>query len=122
MPLTMAIDILVVAIDDDIGSEMRYVADSRGWAVLQCPSLRQAMKQVVATQPKVVIVQVAESYDRALQLIRMLQTGWRRLAVIVAAADHSEQFERDVRAAGASSYLPGREARDKVDRYVAAML
>lgn len=122
MALTTNIDILVVTIDDNIIEEMRYVADSRGWAVLQCPSLRQAMKQVVAVQPKVVIVQVSDRYDKAIQLIRMLQTGWRRLAVIVVSTDHSHQCEREVRTAGASVYLPSHEAIGKVDRYVSAMV
>ena len=122
MALTANIDILVVTIDDNIIADMRYVADSRGWAVLQCPSLRQAMKQVVAVQPKVVVVQVSDRYDKALRLIRMLQTGWRRLAVIVVSTEHSHQCEREVRTAGASVYLPGREAIGKVERYVSAML
>ena len=122
MPVSTAINILVVSVDSNMESDMRYVANNRGWAHLQCGSLRQSMKQVIATQPKVVILQISRSVDKAIQLIRMIQTGWRRIPLIVAAAKHTEQLERDARIAGATCYLPGRESLHRIDQYLDAIL
>src|SRR5690606_2243747 len=117
-----ALDVLVVSIDDEPGPDLQRVASRHGWLQLHCPSLRQAMRQVMTLQPRVVIVQVAAVSDSALQLVRMLQAGWRKVALIVTSRLHSDDLEREARIAGATAYLPEGEAEAVVDQYVDQIL
>ncbi len=120
MAVTLNADVLVVSTDDHLGGQLKQALDRPGWALLEALSLRQSlkqiMKQVIATQPKVVILPVAQMTDRALQLIRLLQSGYRRMSVIVTTPQHSDELEREVRTSGATCYVPGGMAA--VDEYV----
>ena len=122
MALTMNNEVMAVSMDESYGSDLQRMADHRGWRVLERTPLRQAMRQVIARQPRVVILQVSQATDRALQLIRMLHTGWRRVPLIVVAVDHNEEFEREARTAGVTCYLSGDASAQEVDQYVDAML
>ena len=122
MALAMNNDVMAVSMDESNGSDLQRMADHRSWQVLERSPLRQVMKQVITDKPRVVIIQVAQATERALQLIRMLQTGWRRLPLIVVAIEHNDEFEREARTAGATCYLPGDTSPQQVDQYLDAML
>ena len=124
MAVTLNADVLVVSTDDHLRPELRGATDRAGWALLECLSLRQSlkqiMKQVIATQPKVVVLTVTEMTDRSLQLIRLLQSGWRRMSVIVTTSEHSEALERQARVAGATCYVPG-GSLDEIEQYIESL-
>ena len=124
MAVTLNSDVLVVSTDDHLRPELRQATDRAGWALLECLSLRQSlkqiMKQVIATQPKVVVLTVTQMTDRSLQLIRLLQSGWRRMSVIVTTSEHSEALERQVRVAGATCYVPHNSV-DVLEQYIESL-
>jgi DNA-binding NarL/FixJ family response regulator len=122
MSVSTTTNILVISIDGDMESDLRYIANNQGWVHLQCGSLRQAMKHVIVTQPKIVILQVSRCVDKAIQLIRMIQTGWRRIPLIVTAVKHTDQLERNSRIAGATCYLSEHKSLHRIGQYVDAML
>ena len=122
MALTMNQDILMLSVEDDIGPHLGRWSDSRGWSLLRSPTLKGALKQVVANRPQVVVLHVSTEYERALRLLRMIQTSWRRVALLVAVVDHDDTFERAVRIAGATHYMTDGESAAMVDDYVDRML
>ena len=126
MAMAITSDVLVVCVDEGTSSLVQKTADRNGWMMLDCgcirQSLRQVMKQIIALKPKAVIVPVSRPSDRSLQLIRILQAGWRRLHLVVTALNHSDELERRVRQAGADCYLPDNETIGQIDRFVGDML
>ena len=122
MGLSITIDAIAISVDDAVDSEFEQFADKHGWPYLRSPSHRQAMRQVIASRPRVVIVHVLQSTDRALQLIRTLQNGWYRMAVIVVASGQSNGFEREARLVGATCFLPGDENIARIDSYVESIV
>ncbi len=122
MALTMNQDVLMLSVEDDIGPHLERWSDSRGWSLLRSPTLKGALKRVVADRPQVVVLHVSTAYERALRLIRMIQTSWRRSALLVAVVDHDDTFERAVRIAGATHYMADGESAAMVDDYVERML
>ncbi len=122
MALSMSMDVLVVSMDDSIDASLKRVAEEHGWAQMHCPSLRQATRQIMACHPRVVIVQVSKITDAALQLVRILQAGWRKVALIVTARHHSEDLEREARMAGCTAYLTEGQTTAMVDQYVEAVI
>ena len=126
MAMTITSEVLVVCVDEGTSPLVQKTADRNGWMVLDCPSIRQSirqvMKQIIALKPKAVIVPISRPSDRSLQLIRILQAGWRRLSLIVAALNHSDELERRVRQAGADCYLSDDETIGHMDRFIGDML
>ncbi len=126
MAMTITSDVLVVCVDEGSSALVQETADRNGWMLLDCPSIRQSvrqiMKQIIALKPKAVVLPISRPSDRALQLIRILQAGWRRLCLIVAALNHCDELERYVRQAGASCYLCDEQPIGQVNRFVEDLL
>ena len=114
--------VMVISIDDARDPELERVAQSRSWMLLRRPTLDEAVNHIMVNRPQAVIIQVATSTDMALELVRRLQTRWVRMAVIVAVVEHTDNFEREARMAGATCYLPGHEWVRRVDEFVDTML
>lgn len=122
MALATSSKVMAIAMDSPQDSDLQQIADDRGWQLLESTPLRKMMKQVVTDQPRVIVLQVAQATDKALQLIRMVQTDWRRVPLVVMAIEHSDSFERAARIAGATCYLPGETSLQEVNKYVDNLL
>jgi len=122
MALAINNSVMAIAMDCPQGSDLQQIADNRGWQLLESTPLRKMMKQVVTDQPRVIVLQVAQATDKALQLIRMVQTDWRRVPLVVMAIEHNDNFERAARIAGATCYLPGETSLQEVNKYVDNLL
>ena len=70
MGLSMTIDAIAISVDEAVDTELEQFAYKHGWPYLRSPSHRQAMRQVIASRPRVVIVHVLQSTDRALRGVR----------------------------------------------------
>lgn len=84
---------------------LQRIADGYGLPVFDGPNAREVLRQVLGTRAGVVIVQLSEPVETALQLIRVVTACGRRMRVIAAATCHSEDVERRACRSGATGYL-----------------
>jgi DNA-binding NarL/FixJ family response regulator len=122
MGLSFTTDAIAISVDDASDQGFEQFSTKHSYPYLRSPSHRQMMRQVISSRPRVVIVKVLQLKDCALQLIRILQNDWCRVAVIVVAADQDNDFEREARLAGATCFLPDDEYLGHIDSYVESII
>ena len=122
MDLSSNVIVLVLVLDEDVGSGLRELANRREWIVVQIKSIDHAIQRVQRLGPQVVIIQFANHLQQAEELIEALRARWPGVPLIAYSSLHEDKIERSVRSAGVSCYFSGSGGTMLVDQAVDAIL
>lgn len=110
--------VVVVVYDGQVQFGVARCALKHRWEILDGRTERSLTKRILVTHPKAMLLQVPASVEPATSLIARLRLLCTPPAILAVAAEHSEQAEAQVRAAGVSAYLDQSADADSIERTI----
>ncbi len=117
-----SVNVLMVTIDEPVMPGLAQSASQHGWHFLHTSRADQVMREVCQYRPHVLIVQLSQSVDESLEVIRLVRSHWYQVRLIAIAQDHHPDIETLARSAGASCYLPDADDSARIDQTVCEVL
>ena len=121
LDLVLEVSVIVVALRESIEPRLQQFGCMRDFSILQVPSAEHAFRIIMRLRPRVVVVQVSQSEEETLRLVRLLANAAQPIYVIAVGTQHDGSIERAVWKARPTCYLPNAET-GLLDRVLDAIL
>lgn len=114
--------VAVVAIGGEPSKSLRQMCREHHWLCLASDEVLYALKVVRRHRMLVVVVEVVPADGRSTELLKLLSREASETTIVAVVPHHEDRVERDIRAAGASWYVPTVNKTVLIERIVTSIL